>query len=274
MNARIPSGDAPMPGLKDRVALVTGATRGLGLAIARKLCASGCRVVLNHRGPEADAEPVLRVAGGAARHRRDGPGGRGPARRDDGRAAHRGRAARAAGRAGAQRGLLAPDARGQGGSGAATRRPVGRADPAAVRRPAAARADAGRPAGWWRCPAPAPARWCRAATSAPGRQGRAGESGALSGGGAGAAAASRSTRSPPPRSTRGRRPPTPEMRSDPRLAYAGRSAHRTRRTSRTRWRCCAPTRRRGFTARRGVDGGFSLRPDGSERVGKDDAPCR
>lgn len=64
MNARIPSGDAPMPGLKDRVALVTGATRGLGLAIARKLCASGCRVVLNHRGPEADAEPVLRALEG------------------------------------------------------------------------------------------------------------------------------------------------------------------------------------------------------------------
>lgn len=54
----------PMAGLQGRVALVTGATRGLGLAIARKLCASGCSVVLNHRSPEADVEPVLRSLAG------------------------------------------------------------------------------------------------------------------------------------------------------------------------------------------------------------------
>nr|WCI13844.1 LaxK3 [Streptomyces setonensis] len=49
----------PMPGLEGKVALVTGATRGLGLAIARKLCASGCHVLLNHRGPlEAAAEAL------------------------------------------------------------------------------------------------------------------------------------------------------------------------------------------------------------------------
>lgn len=61
-----PPGDRPLSSLEGRVALVTGANRGVGLAIARKLCASGCRVVLNHRGTEADVEPVLRSFKGLA----------------------------------------------------------------------------------------------------------------------------------------------------------------------------------------------------------------
>ncbi|MFC8721787.1 SDR family oxidoreductase [Kitasatospora sp. NPDC057198] len=56
----------PMPGLEGRVALVTGATRGLGLAIARKLCASGCHVLVNHRGPASAADDALAALAGLA----------------------------------------------------------------------------------------------------------------------------------------------------------------------------------------------------------------
>ncbi|MGB9274354.1 MAG: SDR family NAD(P)-dependent oxidoreductase, partial [Terrimicrobiaceae bacterium] len=38
--------------LKGRIALVTGASRGLGLAIAEALAGHGARVVLNGRDPE------------------------------------------------------------------------------------------------------------------------------------------------------------------------------------------------------------------------------
>ncbi|MDI5967331.1 SDR family oxidoreductase [Streptantibioticus silvisoli] len=60
------SGGGPLSRLEGKVALVTGAGRGVGLAVARKLCASGCRVVLNHRGTPADAEPLLRLFDGLA----------------------------------------------------------------------------------------------------------------------------------------------------------------------------------------------------------------
>jgi enoyl-[acyl-carrier protein] reductase III len=46
-------------GLDGKVALVTGGTRGLGLAIARKLCACGCHVYLNYARSEQDAERAL-----------------------------------------------------------------------------------------------------------------------------------------------------------------------------------------------------------------------
>src|SRR5438552_1372568 len=39
-------------GLRDKVALVTGSSRGLGLASAKSLAAEGCRVVLTARGAE------------------------------------------------------------------------------------------------------------------------------------------------------------------------------------------------------------------------------
>src|SRR5512137_2262674 len=44
--------------LQDRVALVTGAYRGLGLAIARGLAQAGATVVLNGRKPDALAQAV------------------------------------------------------------------------------------------------------------------------------------------------------------------------------------------------------------------------
>ncbi|HXJ22950.1 MAG TPA: SDR family oxidoreductase [Polyangia bacterium] len=51
-------------GLSGKVALVTGASRGIGRAIAFGLCAEGCRVVLCARGREA-----LDAAVAEARHR-------------------------------------------------------------------------------------------------------------------------------------------------------------------------------------------------------------
>lgn len=57
-------------GLKDKIAIVTGSSRGLGLASARALAAEGCRICVCAR-TEADlndaAEELSKVAGGADR---------------------------------------------------------------------------------------------------------------------------------------------------------------------------------------------------------------
>jgi 3-oxoacyl-[acyl-carrier protein] reductase len=54
-------------GLTDKVAIVTGSSRGLGLASARALVSAGCRVCLCARGAETLAEAALEVEAVARR---------------------------------------------------------------------------------------------------------------------------------------------------------------------------------------------------------------
>lgn len=53
--------------LSDKIAIVTGSSRGLGLASARALVAEGCRVCLCARGPERLAEAAVEVEAAARR---------------------------------------------------------------------------------------------------------------------------------------------------------------------------------------------------------------
>jgi 3-oxoacyl-[acyl-carrier protein] reductase len=53
--------------LTDKIAVITGSSRGLGLASARALVAEGCRVVLCARGEEALAEAAVEVEAAAKR---------------------------------------------------------------------------------------------------------------------------------------------------------------------------------------------------------------
>jgi len=58
-----------MRGLNERIALVTGSSRGIGAAIALRLATEGCRVVVNYSRDEAGALAVaerIREAGGEA----------------------------------------------------------------------------------------------------------------------------------------------------------------------------------------------------------------
>src|SRR5579862_9664435 len=52
--------------LDGKVALVTGASRGIGLAIAQAMAASGARVMLSSRKPDALEEAVRTIDGEAA----------------------------------------------------------------------------------------------------------------------------------------------------------------------------------------------------------------
>jgi 3-oxoacyl-[acyl-carrier protein] reductase len=54
-------------GLTDKIAIVTGSSRGLGLASARSLVTAGCRVCLCARGSEQLAEAALEVEAAARR---------------------------------------------------------------------------------------------------------------------------------------------------------------------------------------------------------------
>ncbi|WP_199510898.1 SDR family NAD(P)-dependent oxidoreductase [Nucisporomicrobium flavum] len=59
----ISTDDKPLD-LAGKVALVTGATRGLGLAIARKLCLCGCEVIVNFSADTDAAEAAVRQLSG------------------------------------------------------------------------------------------------------------------------------------------------------------------------------------------------------------------
>lgn len=54
-------------GLTDKVAVITGSSRGLGLASARALVAEGCRVCICARGAERLAEAAIEVEAAAKR---------------------------------------------------------------------------------------------------------------------------------------------------------------------------------------------------------------
>jgi NAD(P)-dependent dehydrogenase (short-subunit alcohol dehydrogenase family) len=55
----------PAPALTGRTALVTGSSRGIGLAVARALAAAGAKVVLNSRDPDAARAAAEQVGNGA-----------------------------------------------------------------------------------------------------------------------------------------------------------------------------------------------------------------
>ena len=53
----------PVPRLKEKIAIVTGAGQGIGRAIALRMASEGARTVLAARGEAAAGPPVVKTAG-------------------------------------------------------------------------------------------------------------------------------------------------------------------------------------------------------------------
>ncbi len=63
-----------MKNLQGKVALVTGASKGIGAAIARELAERGAAVAVNYSGSKAAAEKVVAEIKAAGRQGNCGPG--------------------------------------------------------------------------------------------------------------------------------------------------------------------------------------------------------
>lgn len=65
--------------MEQKVVLITGGSRGIGAATARRFAAGGCKVVINYHRSQAQAEALAGGdwgLGGAGRRGRSGPGGK------------------------------------------------------------------------------------------------------------------------------------------------------------------------------------------------------
>ncbi len=65
--------------MEQKVVLITGGSRGIGAATARRFAAGGCKVVINYHRSQAQAEALaaeIGGLGGAGRRGRSGPSGK------------------------------------------------------------------------------------------------------------------------------------------------------------------------------------------------------
>ena len=61
--------------MEQKVVLITGGSRGIGAATARRFAAGGCKVVINYHRSQAQAEAPAAEIGGCRRGR-SGPSGK------------------------------------------------------------------------------------------------------------------------------------------------------------------------------------------------------